>query len=175
MVVAVAVLTIAGCVREEIESGAMGTNAQVGDVLLRSVHVEAPPEGVYQPGGEARVWVTLLNQGVAPDSLTQITSPVAEEVEIRWDRDCDGTFDTVPELPLRPTEPAATGLPTTETPTGVVPFDAYHLRLVELTSPVLAGTTVELTFQFERAGQITLQAFVQPPDVPRPEPSTRCD
>jgi copper(I)-binding protein len=169
-------LTVLGCGEpREIQSGAMGVNAQVGDVLMQSVHVEAPPQGSYPPGAEARVWLTLLNQGAAPDSLVEVASPVAERVEIRWDRECDGAFDTVPDLPLRPPEPTGTGLPGTEVPTGVVPFDAYHLRMVDLRSPVLAGTSVELTFRFERAGEITIRAQVQPPDVPRPEPSTRCD
>ena len=167
--VAVALTLLACDSQEVLQSGVMGVNGQVGDVLLRSVHVEAPPEPAYRVGSDARVWFTVINSGRQPDALVAVTSPVAAAVEIRWDDDCDGRFDTVPALPLAPAEPAVVD------PTGAaVPFDAYHLRLRGLTRDVIAGTNVEVTFRFQRAGQVSLRAFVQPSNAPRAEPSTRC-
>jgi copper(I)-binding protein len=52
-------------------------------------------------------------------------------------------------------------------------FDAYRVRLVGLTSVIRAGTTIPVTFVFDRAGRVTVETIVQP-SVPRSEPSTRC-
>lgn len=151
------------------QSGVMGGNGQVGDILLRSVHVEAPPEPQYPPGADARLWLTLINSGDRADILVDASTAAATAVEIRWDDDCDGTFDTVPGLALAPAEPAAT-----DPSRAAVPADAYHLRLVGMTREVLAGTTIDVTFHFQYAGEVTMAALVQPSDAPRPEPSSRC-
>lgn len=153
---------------EEYESGAMGTNGEVGDMLLRSVHVEAPPDPNYEPGANARLWVTFVNESREQDTLTSVTTPVATRTEIRWDADCDGEMQAVPALPLRPAGPAVV-----QSPAGIPPFDAYHVRLVDLTRQVIAGTSIPVTFTFERAGQITMEAHVQP-SIPRAEPTSRC-
>jgi copper(I)-binding protein len=91
-------------------------------------------------------------------------------VQIHWDDNCGDVFQPVPTLPLPPAEPAVIDLPT-----GAIPFDAYHLRLVGLTQEVLAGVSVPLTSHFQHAGTVSLEAHVQPSNAPRAEPSTRCD
>lgn len=147
----------------------MGSYAQVGDILLQSVHVEAPQGTGYEPGDEARLWLTLLNDGREPDTLVSVTTPVAANAEIRWDSDCDGAFETIPTLPLRPA-----GLAPVQTPAGIPPFDAYHVRLVNIDRGIIAGTTIPVTFTFQRAGKVTMEAIVQPTEPPRAEPSLRC-
>ncbi|HWG98226.1 MAG TPA: hypothetical protein VNV66_02635 [Pilimelia sp.] len=75
----------------------------------------------------------------------------------------------MPALPLRLAGPVAGSAPA-----GIRPFDAYHLRLVDLNRKVRAGTSIPVTFEFDRAGQLTLDAIVQPSQPRRPEPTTRC-
>ncbi len=147
----------------------MGANAQAGAILLRSVHVEAPPTPSYQPGDDAIVWFTLLNQGRRQDTLTSLTSTAAASAEIRWDDNCDGAAQAVPALPLQPAFPGLT-----EASGGVPSFDAYYGRLVGLKQEVLAGTTVPVTFTFADAGQVTVEALVQPSNAPRPAPTGIC-
>ncbi|MEU4214141.1 copper chaperone PCu(A)C [Actinoplanes sp. NPDC026623] len=147
----------------------MGANARVGSILLRSVHIEAPPDARYRVGDDARVWFTALNQGTYPDVLRSLTSPYARTGQVRWDDDCDGTATVVPALVLRPAKPNLA-----QSPPGVPPFDAYHARLVGLNRAVLAGTTIPVTFTFDDAGSVTVDALVQPGNVVRPEPSNRC-
>lgn len=161
----------AGCERDNdvVQSGVMGTNARVGSILVRSVHIEAPPGPRYPAGAEARLWFTIVNDGAQPDALTAITSPAAAEVRIRWDSDCDGRAQVVDRLPF-----AAAGPDAVVTPTGIPPFDAYSGRLVDLTREVIAGSSVEVTFEFARAGTVTTEALVQPSNATRPEPSIRC-
>lgn len=154
--------------QDVVQAGVMGANAEVGDIRLLSVHVEAPTLPAYPPGADARVWLTLLNQGTTADTLTAVTTPVADRVEIHWDQNCDGVYQAVPQLALQPTQ-----RPRAST-TGVPPFDAYHLWVMGFEDPVLAGSTLELTFAFQDAGTVTVEALVQPSDAPRAEPSVRC-
>jgi copper(I)-binding protein len=162
-------VAIPGDQPEPFQESVMGANAQVGEILLRSVHVEAPQNPSYQPGNDAVVRFTLLNEGRRQDTLTSLTSTAAASVEIRWDDDCDGAARTVSALPLQPAFPGLT-----EASGGVPPFDAYYGRLVDFKQQVLAGTTVPVTFTFADAGQVTVEALVQPSSAPRPAPTALC-
>ena len=82
-------------------------------------------------------------------------------VAIYADDDCDGTATTVSTLIL----PPADTLPApvhSDNPSTTRPFESYRLRLVDLTRDVLAGTTVSLTFRFQRAPAVTLEVPVRP-------------
>jgi copper(I)-binding protein len=155
--------TLAGCgdPQQVVASGAIGAEGRTGDILLRGVRVAAPPQPLYPAGADAEVWLTLLNEGRQPDTLTGVSSPVAGTVAIRADDDCDGTATTVSTLIL----PPADTLPApvhSDNPSTTRPFESYSLRLVDLTRDVLAGTTVSLTFQFQRAPAVTLEVPVRP-------------
>ena len=150
------------------EAGVMGANARVGAIQLLSVHIEAPSHPAYPAGADARIWLTLRNGARQPDTLTSVTSPVAQKAEIRWDDDCDGQYTTVDRLVLQP----AVVAPSPQ-PSAASVFDAYRIRLVSLKRKVLAGTSVPVTFRFQHAGTVTVDAQVQP-SIARPEPSTRC-
>lgn len=167
----VAAVLLAGCMQDNpsgLHAGVMGTNATVGDIHLLSVHVEGPSDAAYESGDDARLWLTLRNDGRDTDLLTDVRTPAAAEAEIRWDSDCDGQAKVVAALPLRPAAPAPAG-----PSAGAPAFDAYHVRLVGFTREVLAGTTIPVTFTFAEAGQVTVDTIIQP-SVPRAEPSGRC-
>ncbi len=130
-------LTACGETQQVIQSGTNGANAQVGDIMLRNVYLDEPPNPGYLAGSDATVLLVLINQGGEPDTLTGITTPVATTVEIHWDRGCDGTAETLPRLEL----PAQVNL--TSPPNAPSPSRAdYVLRLIDTTKPVLAGSTV---------------------------------
>jgi copper(I)-binding protein len=180
-IVAIVVTTVAsGCQTEDpqavpgdpqapFQESLMGTNARVGPIQLIGVHVDAPADVRYRPGDEARLWFTVFNQAPTADVLRSVSSPVAGTTQIRWDADCDGIGTDVAALTLRPVQPN----PATAPP-GVPPFDAYHVQLIELNREILAGTTIPVTFAFDRAGSVTVEALVQPSNAVRPEPSNRC-
>ncbi|GGP73955.1 copper chaperone PCu(A)C [Saccharothrix coeruleofusca] len=160
-----AVLASCGEPQQELKSGTMGTNAQVGDVVLRNVFVRAPEDHSYQPGDDAVVQLAMFSRSDRPDALLGVRTSDADEVQLRSDRDCDGTSETVPRIPV-PAE-GTVGEP------GSVDL-TYHLRVVNFSDEVLAGTTVPLTFIFENAGETTVEAMVEAGgdgDVP---PPTRC-
>ena len=152
----------------QYQESVMGANRQLGPILLRSVHIEAPDGHTYRAGDEARLWLTLFNEGREPDALTGVRSPAARAAQIRWDADCDGTAQVVPGLPLRQEFPRVS-----ESPAGVPPIDAYHVTLT-LDREVLAGSSIPVTFTFERAGTITIDTIVQPPASARAQPTARC-
>lgn len=176
----VAMAAVSGCQTEDpqaipgdapapFQESVMGANARVGPIQLISVHVDAPQDVRYQPGDQARLWFTVFNQAATADVLRTVSSPVAGTTQIYWDADCDGTGTAVPALTLRPVQPN----PATAPP-GVPPFDAYHVQLLALNREILAGTTIPVTFIFDRAGSVTVEALVQPSNAVRPEPSNRC-
>ncbi len=165
-----ALLAACGSPQEVIQSGTTGTNARVGDVLLRNVHLESPPQAGYPPGSDPRVVLTLVNQGPRPDTLRRVDTPAARHVEIRWDRDCDGMAERLPRLRL----PAR--IDTTSPPSAPGPTDSgYFLRLVDLTHKVLGGATVPLTFVFDDAGTVTVDTKVDLPGAAGdPGPTASC-
>lgn len=129
-------------------AGTMGTNGEVEHILLRNVYLVASGEGGYRRGDDGLVRLWLFNTSTVEDTLVGVRSSRAESARIGWDRDCDGTYETVLELPIRPD--------------GTVPYGRpYAVELVDLTGEVLGGTTVPVTFTFRHAGEKRLNAMVE--------------
>lgn len=130
------------------EADTMGTNGQVEHILLRNVYLVASGEGGYGRGDDGLVRLWLFNTSTVEDTLVDVRSSRAESARIGWDRDCDGTYETVPELPVLPD--------------GTVPYGRpYAVELVNFTDVVRGGTTVPVTFTFRHAGETRLDAMVE--------------
>jgi hypothetical protein len=146
-----------------------GVDTVVGDLRILAVHVPAPDGDRYPRGSDLRVVLTIVNVGTTTDSLTRASVSDAERTEIRWDRNCDGTPETLDRLPIAPAggtgpaEPAAAG-----------PFDPYDVMAFSVRGDVLAGTTIGLTLTFQHAGRIVTAAYVQPRSANIAEPVRRC-
>jgi copper(I)-binding protein len=149
--------------------GEAGVDSVAGSLRILAVHVVAPAGDRYPRGSDLRVILTIVDVGAAPDAMVGVSSPDAERVEIRWDRDCDGRPEVVPRLPIDPE-----GTPAPASPAGVGSFDPYDLLVVAVRHDVLAGTNVRLSFTFERAGKVSTSAYVQPRSANIAEPVRRC-
>jgi copper(I)-binding protein len=137
-----------GAAPRKDSAGTMGTNGEVEHILLRNVYLVASGEGGYRRGDDGLVRLWLFNTSTVEDTLVGVRSSRAESARIGWDRDCDGTYETVPELPIRPD--------------GTVPYGRpYAVELVDFTGEVLGGTTVPVTFTFRHAGEKRLDAMVE--------------
>lgn len=159
----------AGCdVFQEVGSNPVGVNERFGDLLFRAVRIDAPAGPKYAAGADATMWFTVINEGDQSVTLTDVRSPAARDAAIWWDRDCDGTAEPVEELPLAPAGP----VPVDEA-SGAPPFDAYYVELMDFTRDVLAGTSVDVTFDFGDAGQAVLEVPVRPRED-QSEPGTVC-
>jgi hypothetical protein len=83
-------LTLVGCGAGQItqtatqQSGVNGTSGMVGPIAIRNLQLAFPnnAQGTYAPGSTARVLVTIVNTGVADDTLLRITSPAVTSVHI---------------------------------------------------------------------------------------------
>ncbi len=62
-----------------------GANAGVGAIAIRDVQFAYPHEGHYAEGGEAVLFGALINTGTAADTLVDVTTPVAQDVEVSGD------------------------------------------------------------------------------------------
>jgi copper(I)-binding protein len=160
-VILTATSTSCGDPQQVSASGAIGADGRSGDILLRGVRIAAPERPQYPAGADADVWLTLLNEGRQPDTLTRVSSPAASMVIIRSDDACDGTVITVSTLTLAPAS-AVPGPAHSNNPSTADAFDSYSLQLVNLTRDVLAGTSVNITFQFRHAPSVTLAVPVRP-------------
>lgn len=137
-------LLLAGCGSGQITqtdtqvAGVNGASGTIGAMAVRSAELAFPPnsaQGVYQPGSNATLIVTIVNTGITSDTLVGISTPAADGVTIdgspngtkvvpggfavRSGMDVDGTDTTAGTTSA--TAPTATPLTTSATTTGSVP------------------------------------------------------
>lgn len=160
LVAAAAVTTACGAdtalVESEFLHGAGGVHARVGDVLLRDVSLDEPADGSFERGDVARLRLVLFNEAPAADILTDVSTPVAADVRLLVDADCDGTAERLGAVPLAPQPPVARPAPTP--PDGPEPF--YRVDVV-LDEALRAGESVPVRFTFANAGSTTVQVPVE--------------
>jgi hypothetical protein len=105
--------------------------------------------GTTRPGG---AYLTIINRGPAADHLIGVESPVAERVELHRSIMQGGMMRMAPAEAIA--VPAG----------GKVMFapSGYHLMLLGLKKPLVAGSKVPLTLVFEKAGRVTVEVAVRP-------------
>ncbi|GAA5103600.1 copper chaperone PCu(A)C [Haloechinothrix salitolerans] len=133
----------------------VGSNTDKGPIQLRNVYLAQPSGGEYEPGQDTLGFLTVTTTAERRDRLVSVSSPSAERIELRWDRDCDGSPERVDALPLLPesTVPEAKR-------GGATGHAPYFLHVIGVTESVPAGTTVPVTFEFARAGEVTMPVKV---------------
>ncbi|MEW5991114.1 MAG: copper chaperone PCu(A)C [Chloroflexota bacterium] len=101
------------------------------------------------PGAPAAVYMTISNAGAQADALLGASSPDAASVELH-----ETSMDSSGMMGMHPIERLdipASGSVTLE-PGG------YHFMLIDLTTEALiAGATIELRLDFERAGAVVVE------------------
>lgn len=139
---------LSGCgADEEPQLGAVGVEAAVGDLALRDVELDNPPDGVYEVGSAARLNLAIVNQGRADDHLVAVSGPNFDGVAID---------DAEAGTPLRITIPAG-GTVYTGT------SGEADLILIGMDEALLSAETIPVTFTFEEAGSVTVGAVVSAP------------
>lgn len=143
--------------RLPIPSGTVnGVNGQVGEVLLRDVSFDEPPDRSYDSGDVVRLRFTVFNQAERPDALLGVQTPVASRTTLLYDRDCDGDTEQIDRLQLE-------GQADVRTPAPGRPDGRERRPHVEvlLEKRLLAGEIAPVTFRFRNAGSTTLQVPVE--------------
>jgi len=117
---------------------------------LRIVHPYARPTPPGARTGGA--YFTVRNAGKAADRLTRVASPAARVVEIH-SMTMDGTL-----MKMRP----VAGIDIQGGGELALGSGGYHVMLIDLARPLVAGDKVPLTLAFERAGTVDIIADVEP-------------
>lgn len=139
-------LAVSGCAAGQISQTADqvaaidGANATVGDVGVRNALLATAPATGYAKGADAPLLLTISNDGVDGDTLSQVSSAAAADVQISGTAALPGqaltTFGT-------------------DTPAKVT--------LKGLTAPLVYGQSVPVTFSFAKAGSVTVNVPIEIP------------
>lgn len=158
-----------------------GANGNAGPIALRDVQLAYPPnkQGVYAPGSDAMLIVTVVNTGLTPDTLVRVTSPAVTNVLVNGSATgtvaLPGNFAVAsgsdPDDATITVSPSVSGSPSpsvsatstasaSASATPVLPLRQMTIELVGFRSvngdPLRAGMTIPITFFFANAGQVTI-------------------
>ncbi|HUK07355.1 MAG TPA: copper chaperone PCu(A)C [Stellaceae bacterium] len=135
-----------------------GATAQSTGVEVQHAWARATPAGAKT----AALYMTLVNHGPADDRLLSVTTPAAGKAEVH---------STTTENGVTRMRPAGALTVTPGTPTELKP-GGYHVMLMDLKAPLVAGQSVTLSLTFEKAGTVNATASVEkagsmgPSDMP---------
>jgi copper(I)-binding protein len=155
--------TLAGCSAGQVSQTATqqaavnGTAATVGNITLRNVHLRAAQKGDYvQPGSEVELLFVVANE--SPDSADKLTSITSD----------DGTVSLTGDTSLPAMDVLVVGEPDGQ----VAALEANETAdaakaTVDINKPITNGLTYTFTFNFEKAGQITVPVPISAGEAPR--------
>jgi copper(I)-binding protein len=134
------------------ERDKVGAMAEVGQINLRAVELAAPRGGVYDDGDDVELRLSISNQSQEDDALVDISGEGFGEVEIDDDSATSSGSGGANEIEI----PA----------NSVVHVDGEELTitLTEVDESLTTGQSLELTFTFENAGEVTVPVIVAAPE-----------
>jgi copper(I)-binding protein len=101
-------------------------------------------------------YLSITNNGPEQDTLIAASTPAAAHVEFHR---------TSLEAGMARMRPAGVVVVASNSTVTAEP-GGLHLMLVDLKSPLVAGTSIPLVLEFKSAGAITVQMRVEPPGSP---------
>jgi copper(I)-binding protein len=134
-----------------------GHEFKAGDLLIGHPWSRATPGGAKIGGG----YMTITNNGSAPDKLLSATTSVADRVEIHEMTMANNV------MTMRKLDGGVT-----VAPGKTVSFapGAYHLMLMGLKNPLKEGDRVKATLTFEKAGPVEVTINVEGIGAQHPAP-----
>jgi hypothetical protein len=165
----------------------VGPQAQVEDVLLRQVLLAYPENGAYEEGDDATLIVTIVNESNEEETLTGIEGEGFSGIQVAPTAPAASPSSPAGDQPTTAPTPGTTGAtpgtpsaPATGTGAGAsarlslgIPADTAvyigsdgeaTITLQDLAEPLTVGQSIEMTFTFEQAGEITMRVQVAAPD-----------
>jgi copper(I)-binding protein len=135
--VCIALVVLSAC------SAVRGTGIAISDPMARPSPLE---------GGTGGAFLTIRNNGGAPDRLRSASSPVAQTVELHETVDDNGVMRMAPQPDGWEIAPGGDL---------VLKPGGKHIMLMGLRHPLQPGETIEITLNFDKAGPIKLQVPVK--------------
>jgi copper(I)-binding protein len=127
----------------------VGGQAEVGEIDLRAVEFAFPRGGIYEDGDEADLRMAIINNSQEDDALVDISGEGFGDVEI--------DDDTAPGSG-RPGSTSEIEIPANESV--FVDGENLSISLTDLDESLTTGQSLELTFTFENAGEVTVPVTV---------------
>jgi len=167
----------AGQVAQTATQGATqeGGNAERGGVAVRRVLIPAPLRGSYVAGEEAPLYLAISTEEGHRDTLVAVTSSAATSVVLvrslltqRRSASPSASSGTAVETPSAPSADESVRLDIGNGALVMLTQGMSYLEMRGLTRDLAPGTTVEATFSFSQAGDISLDVPVATPDTPGP-------
>ena len=126
------------------------TTVYAADAKIGSISIDDVWARTGQPGQVSAAYMDVKNKGAA-DKIVSANCDCAKATELHDVKMVDGAMKMVPvsgmdvpangELKLKP--------------------GAYHIMLIGLNRPLVAGETLPIKIKFEKAGEVTVQAKVK--------------
>ncbi|WP_426960365.1 copper chaperone PCu(A)C [Muricoccus radiodurans] len=123
---------------------------RAGDIVVSRGWTRAVPNGAPTAAG----YLTLRNEGSAPDRLLSAASPMARSVELHATSMVDGVARM---------RPLAAGVPIPPGETVRLEPGNIHAMLVGPSGSFARGGRVPLVLRFERAGEVAVDLSVEAP------------
>jgi copper(I)-binding protein len=145
LVVATAALVALALMACGEDEGAEETGMDEDTIHVADAWARSPSEDV------GAVYFEAHNGAEEEDRLIGASTPAADRAEIHEMVEQDG------EMVMQPVESIAIG------PDETIVFEpgGYHIMLFDLTEPLEVDSTIEVTLEFENAGEIQVQAIVK--------------
>jgi copper(I)-binding protein len=166
----VAVLALGGlaaCGSDSDTSSSTATTAGSGTLAVD----DAWARDSATAAGNGAVYFTIVNGSGSDDELVSVSVPASVATEAHMHETVESTGDTTMSGGMSSaTTMAGTGMmsmrevASVAVPAGqTVTFapGGYHVMLMELATPLAAGTTIPVTLSFRTAGEITVTADVR--------------
>lgn len=158
-----AAMALTGCGAGQVsqtatqEPAVNGTSATAGEISLRNIHLRAVQTADYiRPGSDVELLFVASNGSPdVTDKLVSITSDVGT-VSVTGDTTVPAGGVLVVGAPDGQTQPLES----------VEAAEAAEAQ-VTLTKPITNGLTYKFTFDFEKAGQTTVQVPISAGETPR--------
>jgi hypothetical protein len=155
--------TLSGCSAGQISQTATqqaavnGTSATIGNITLRNVHLRAPQTSDYvEPGSEVELLFVAAND--SPDTSDKLTSITSDS----------GTVSLSGDTSLPATDVLLVGEPDGQVAALEQAETADAAKaMVDIDKPITNGLTYNFTFNFEKAGEITVPVPISAGEAPR--------
>jgi copper(I)-binding protein len=128
---------------EEVTGGAVGPDVDVTEDLgLRQVQLEFPLDGVYTAGEDAELFLAITNTATEADQLVDVRGPDFADARLT-------AAGETGSIPVPEDDNVYVGAE-----------DAASIVLEDLDRPLRSSQSLPVTFVFEDAGEVTVDAVV---------------
>jgi copper(I)-binding protein len=141
-----------------------GAQAQVGDISLRQVQLMHPRGGSYEQGDDADLQLAIVNGGTEADTLVSVEGDGFGSAEIQAPSAASSTGSSSSPATGSASRGSSDEIEIPGRGAVFVGEDDYTVTLTDLDEDLTTGQYLEVTFTFEKAGEVTLPVTVATPE-----------